>query len=129
MVLKFWNMRKTKNIKYSTDIPKIIRQMAGWGLVNGPFGNVSTDTMQKKTITQQMPAQMFSSIFVSFLREQKEEDIKIRFLSDKKNQVPCVIAGHHIARLFFGIHVGSVSEQKYTFAVKKKKHRKLCNAK
>lgn len=43
-----------------TEKPNIIRQTAGWGLVNGPFGNANTDMIRKKKITHNIPAQIFS---------------------------------------------------------------------
>lgn len=59
IVLYFWNIKKTSNSKYKTDNPKSIRQTAGWGLVNGPFGNANTDTTRKKNITHNIPCHTF----------------------------------------------------------------------
>lgn len=56
-----------------TDSPKSIRQNAGWGLVNGPFGNAKTETIKKKNITQSIPAHKLSSIFPSSLEIRPEK--------------------------------------------------------
>ncbi|KAL2715993.1 hypothetical protein V1478_013669 [Vespula squamosa] len=45
--------------------PKTILQTTGCGLVNGPFGNVSTDIIRKKKITHNMPAHMLSSTLIN----------------------------------------------------------------
>lgn len=103
IVSRFWNIRKSKKLRYSTDIPKIIRQTAGCGLVNGPFGNASTDITQKKKITQTIPAQMLSSIFVSFLAWMDEKENETL---DKKI---CALSSVHYraieVRNYFDTHV------------------------
>lgn len=45
-----------------------MRQTAGCGRVNGPFGNASTDIIKKKNMTHSMPAQIFSCVSCSLLQ-------------------------------------------------------------
>lgn len=50
-------------------MPNTILQTAGCGLVNGPLGNVSTDTIKKKKITQQIPDHILSCVLLSSLKK------------------------------------------------------------
>lgn len=61
-------------------MPNTILQTAGCGLVNGPLGNVSTDTIKKKKITQQIPDQIFSCVLLSSLGG---KNIYINFLKSR----------------------------------------------
>lgn len=67
-------------------MPNTIFHIAGCGRVKGPFGKVSTEIIQKKKMTQQMPAQMLSLISVWSLKKTKEIRIisKCELLSQAK---------------------------------------------
>jgi len=50
---------KIKEMRYITERPKTILQMAGCGRVKGPFGNAKTEMIRKKKATHVKPVLMF----------------------------------------------------------------------